>query len=143
MEKIIDFLDLQPYRHKMIAGLPYGVRKVVELGRALAAEPKLLLLDEPASGLSVEETQDMAYWIMDIQREMGITVLMIEHDMALVNQVSDRVLALDHGAQLALGTAQEIQKDPAVIEAYLGRSGSGRSGSGRSGSGECARGGAP
>ena len=122
-EEVIDFLNLQPYRDKMIAGLPYGVRKVVELGRALATEPKLLLLDEPASGLSVEETQDMAFWIEDIQKQMKITVLMVEHDMGLVSAVSNRVLALADGKELATGTPGEVQSHPAVIEAYLGTSG--------------------
>ena len=123
VEKVIDFLDLQPYREQYIAGLPYGVRKVVELGRALAIEPTLLLLDEPASGLSVEETQDVAFWIEDIKTQMGITVLMVEHDMHLVASVSDRVLALADGKMLALGAPREVQSHPKVIEAYIGAHG--------------------
>ncbi len=119
-EEVIDFLDLQPYREKMIAGLPYGVRKVVEIARALASGPKLLLLDEPASGLSVEETQDVAFWIEDMQKDMGLTVLMVEHDMSLVSQVSDRVLAIADGRPLAMGTSAEVQSHPDVIAAYLG-----------------------
>ena len=119
-EKVIDFLDLQPYRDSLIVNLPYGVRKVVELGRALCAEPKLLLLDEPSSGLSVEETEDMAFWIQDIQNVLGITVLMVEHDMSLVSAVSERVLALNYGRAIALGTAREVQEHPEVIKAYLG-----------------------
>jgi len=119
-EKVIEFLDLQHYRDTLVAGLPYGVRKVVELGRALCTEPRLLLLDEPSSGLNVEETDDMAFWIQDIQQDLGITVLMVEHDMSLVSRVSDRVLAMNQGQVLALGTPSQVQNNPAVIEAYLG-----------------------
>jgi branched-chain amino acid transport system ATP-binding protein len=120
VEQVIDLLELQHHRDSMVAGLPYGVRKVVELARALCTEPKLLLLDEPSSGLNVEETEDMAFWIQDIQQELGITVLMVEHDMTLVSKVSDRVLAMNQGEVLATGTPREVQTHPGVIEAYLG-----------------------
>lgn len=120
VERVIDFLELQAYRDKHVGGLPYGVRKVVELGRALAMEPRLLLLDEPASGLSVEESIDLAFWIEDIRDQMGITVLLVEHDMKLVSSVCNRVLALADGRQLAIGTPAEVQSDPAVVRAYLG-----------------------
>jgi branched-chain amino acid transport system ATP-binding protein len=120
VEKVIDFLDLQAYRDSLIVNLPYGVRKVVEMARALCTQPTLLLLDEPSSGLSVEETEDMAFWIQDIRTLLGITVLMVEHDMSLVSAVSDRVLALNYGRTLALGTAREVQEHPEVIKAYLG-----------------------
>ncbi|RZI42397.1 ABC transporter ATP-binding protein [Herbaspirillum sp. HC18] len=120
VEKVIDFLDLQHYRDSLVAALPYGVRKVVELARALCMQPKLLLLDEPSSGLNTEETDDMAFWIEDIRTDLGITVIMVEHDMSLVNRVSDRVLALNYGEVLASGKSAEVQADPAVIEAYLG-----------------------
>ena len=119
-ERVIDFLDLQAYRDSLVVNLPYGVRKVVEMARALCTQPKLLLLDEPSSGLSVEETEDMAFWIQDIRALLGITVLMVEHDMSLVSAVSDRVLALNYGRSLAIGTAQEVQEHPEVIKAYLG-----------------------
>ena len=120
VEEVIDLLDLQHHRDSLVAGLPYGVRKVVELARALAIEPKLLLLDEPSSGLNLEETGDMAFWIQDIQRDLGVTILMVEHDMGLVSKVSDRVLAMNQGEVLAIGDPVEVQANPAVIEAYLG-----------------------
>jgi len=120
VEQVIELLDLQHHRESLVAGLPYGVRKVVELARALCTEPKLLLLDEPSSGLNNEETEDMVFWIRDIQHELGVTVLMVEHDMSLVSKVSDRVLAMNQGEMLALGTPQEVQAHPVVIEAYLG-----------------------
>ncbi|MDD0812148.1 ABC transporter ATP-binding protein [Curvibacter sp. RS43] len=119
-EEVIELLDLQHHRDSMVAGLPYGVRKVVELARALCTEPRLLLLDEPSSGLNVEETEDMAFWIQDIQKELGITVLMVEHDMTLVSRVSDRVLAMNQGEVLATGSPREVQTHPGVVEAYLG-----------------------
>jgi branched-chain amino acid transport system ATP-binding protein len=119
-EKVIDFLDLQAYRDTLVVNLPYGVRKVVEMGRALCTEPVLLLLDEPSSGLSVEETEDMAFWIQDIRTLLGITVLMVEHDMSLVGAVSDRVLALNYGRVVACGTCEEVQAHPDVVKAYLG-----------------------
>ncbi|MDE2006342.1 MAG: ABC transporter ATP-binding protein [Rhodospirillales bacterium] len=119
-EDVIAFLDLQRYRDAPVGGLPYGVRKVVELGRALCTEPKLLLLDEPSSGLNMEETEVMGFWIEDIKKDLGITVIMVEHDMNLVRQVSDRVMALNYGRLLALGTPAEVQSHPEVIRAYIG-----------------------
>ena len=120
MELVIDVLRLQRYRDQAIGSLPYGVRKVVEVARALCVGPSLLLLDEPSSGLNVEETDAMAEWILEINRRLKVTVLMVEHDMSLVNRVSDRVLALDAGKIMALGTAEEVQNHPDVIAAYLG-----------------------
>jgi len=121
VEKVIDFLDLEAHRDTPISALPYGVRKVVELGRALCMNPRLLLLDEPSSGLNVEETEDMGFWIQDIRDEFGVTVLMVEHDMKLVSEVSDRVLALSYGRVLAEGTATEVQSHRDVVTAYLGQ----------------------
>jgi branched-chain amino acid transport system ATP-binding protein len=120
VEDVIDFLDLQHYRDQLIQNLPYGVRKVVELGRALCTEPKLLLLDEPASGLNVDETEDMSFWIDDIKKLLGITVIMVEHNMNLVSQVSDQVLAINYGEVLAAGSPGEVRANPDVIKAYLG-----------------------
>ena len=119
-EDVIAFLGLQRYRDTLIAKLPYGVRKVVELGRALCIEPKLLLLDEPSSGLNVDETEGMGFWIEDIKKDLGVTVIMVEHDMALVSQVSDRVMALNYGKVLAMGTPREVQTHPEVVKAYIG-----------------------
>ncbi len=120
VEEVIEFLDLSAWRSSLVYGLPYGVRKVVELGRALATRPKLLFLDEPASGLNPEETKHLAFWIDDIRSDLGITVVMVEHDMSLVSSVADRVICMAQGKVLASGTAREVQSHPLVISAYLG-----------------------
>ncbi len=120
VEDVIDLLNLQNYRDQVIANLPYGVRKMVEVARALCIQPKAILLDEPSSGLNPEETEDVSFWIEDINEELGATVIMVEHDMKLVSQVSDRVLALADGQVLAIGTPPEIQQHPEVLRAYLG-----------------------
>lgn len=120
VEEIIDFLDLQAYRMERINNVPYGVQKNVELGRALVMEPTLLLLDEPSSGLNVEETQDLAFWLEDIRADFGITILLIEHDMRLVMDVCDRITALNYGKLLADGKPKDVVSHPDVVKAYLG-----------------------
>ena len=123
VEEIIDFLGLSPYRHRIAGHLPYGVQKKVELGRALAAEPELLLLDEPMAGMNLEETEDMARYILDINEEWGISVFLVEHDMGVVMDISDHVVVLDFGRILACGTPDEVQSNKKVISAYLGDEG--------------------
>ena len=120
VEDVIDLLDLQNYRDKVIGSLPYGVRKMVEVARALCIQPKLILLDEPSSGLNPEETEDVSFWIEDINQEYGATVIMVEHDMNLVSRASDRVMAVADGKVLAIGSPDEIQTHPEVLRAYLG-----------------------
>ena len=120
VEDVIDLLDLQSYRDQVIGNLSYGVRKMVEVARALCLKPKLLLLDEPSSGLNPEETEDLSFWLEDINQDLAITVIMVEHDMNLVSQASDRVMALADGKLLTIGTPQEVQSHPEVLRAYLG-----------------------
>lgn len=119
-EDVIDLLDLQHYRDRLIAGLPYGIRKLVEVGRALCMQPKLLLLDEPSSGLNPEETEDVAFWIEDINQDFEASIILVEHDMKLVGEVSDRVMAMADGKVLTTGLPVEVQQHPDVLRAYLG-----------------------
>jgi branched-chain amino acid transport system ATP-binding protein len=120
VEDIIDFLDLQAVRNKPVGGLPYGIQKRIELARSLALEPQLLLLDEPCAGMNAEERQDMIFWIKDIQDELEVTILLIEHDMNMVMDISDRVLAINFGRSVATGKPSEVQRHPDVLKAYLG-----------------------
>jgi branched-chain amino acid transport system ATP-binding protein len=120
VENIIDLLDLQAARNQFVGGLPYGTQKLVELGRALALEPSLLLLDEPSAGMNSEEKQDLIFWVKDIQDELGITILLIEHDMKMVMDISDTILAINFGKPITEGRPEEVQKHPEVLKAYLG-----------------------
>ncbi len=120
VEEIIDFLEIQHIRRTPVGRLPYGLQKRVELGRALAAEPQLLLLDEPMAGMNVEEKQDMCRFILDVNDQFGTTIVLIEHDMSVVMDLSDRVAVLDYGRKIADGTPDEVRHDQAVIDAYLG-----------------------
>ena len=120
VEDIIDLMQIEQYRDERIADLPYGARKYVELARALCAEPSLLLLDEPVSGLNHEETDDLSFWLDDIKHDLGITLVMVEHDMNLVGRVADRVMAVNDGRLLTIGTPEEVRNDPDVQRAYLG-----------------------
>jgi branched-chain amino acid transport system ATP-binding protein len=122
VERIIDFLEIQPYRKTPVGRLPYGLQKRVDLGRALAMEPQVLLLDEPMAGMNVEEKQDMSRFILDVNEEFGTTVVLIEHDMSVVMDISDRVVVLDYGKKIGDGTPAEVRANPDVVAAYLGTS---------------------
>ena len=120
VEKIIDFLEIEPVRKTVVGRLPFGLQKRVELGRALAAEPEILLLDEPMAGMNLEEKEDMCRFILDVNDELGTTIVLIEHDMSVVMDISDRVIVLDYGRKISQGTPEVVRNDQAVIDAYLG-----------------------